>query len=242
MGVPFAIASTLYQGYASNKALEAQGRANRQTARNYITSMNYNLQSLEQSRRDAFDATIDDLEKNSLQGHRQEAGVAAAVNEGLMGGGRTANLLKRSSAADTNRALTSIKDNYRRKSNEIDLNREATVRNTRSSISSIQDVEKPSLLSTLVSLGTAYVGARTAYESVDAIRHNAGVTDRHDENKNNWYHTYPNVGDNWKTDNWNSMFSKYWNTNSSVPSTFSYVNPFDQYTQDKQQVNYFDMK
>lgn len=222
MGTTMAIVAAGSQVYAQNKALQAQGQANRQTAKNYITSMNFSLQRLEQQRRDAFEATIDDLEQNKLQGHRQEAMVNASVNEGLQGGGRTANLLKRSAQADTNRAVTSIKENYKNKSNEIDLNKEATLLNTKSAISSIQDVKKPSLLSTLVSLGTAYIGARTTWESINGMRHQAGVTGH--GNNTSTGNLYPNRAQNWINNNWYDTYEDSFNSStfSFAPTQFDY--------------------
>lgn len=170
-----AMASTAMTIYGENKALEAQGRANAQTAKNYITSMNFSFQNLEQERADAFDATVADLQKIRLQGNRQVKSVEAAVNEGLVGGGRTADMLKRSAQADVNRAVWSSKDNYARKSNEIDLNKENALRGTQMQISSIQQVKKPSILSTLLRFGMAYVGVQQTQDAISAIRGQAGV-------------------------------------------------------------------
>ena len=170
-----AMASTAMSIYGENKALEAQGRANAQTAKNYITSMNFSLQNLEQERADAFDATVADLQKIRLQGNRQVKSVEAAVNEGLVGGGRTADMLKRSARADVNRAVWSSKDNYARKSNEIDLNKENMARGTRMQISGIQQVNKPSFRNTLLRFGLAYVGAQQTQDAISAIRGQAGV-------------------------------------------------------------------
>lgn len=170
-----AMASTAMTIYGENKALEAQGRANAQTARNYITSMNFSFQNLEQERADAFDATVADLQKIRLQGNRQVKSVEAAVNEGLAGGGRTADMLKRSARADVNRAVWSSKDNYARKSNEIDLNKESTLRGAKMQISSIQQVEKPSIWNTLLRFGISYVGATQTQDALSAIRGQAGV-------------------------------------------------------------------
>ena len=175
MGTVGVMASAVMGVYSQNKALEAQGRANAQTARNYITSMNYSFQNLEQERSDAFDATVADLQKTRLQGNRMSKSVDAAVNEGLMGGGRTANLVKRAARADTARAVDASKDNYRRKSNEIDLNKEATLLGTQRQIGAIQQVKRPSLLSTLVQLGTSYYSARQTEDAIHAIRGQAGV-------------------------------------------------------------------
>ena len=207
MGMAFAITSALTQSYAQNKALEAQGEANVQTARNYVTSMNYSFQNLEQERRDAFEGTISDLEKTKLQGNRQEASVAAAVNEGMVGGGRTANLLKRSASADTNRATASIKENYNKKSNEIDLNKESTLLNTKMQIKSIREVEAPSLLSTLMNLGTNYLQAKGTMESVKAIRDNAGVNDNKDTSSSLYLY---NNSNNYSSDpTYSTIFGEY---------------------------------
>lgn len=175
MGVAGAMAAAVSNVVAKNNALSAQSRANRQTARNYVYSMNYSLQGLQQQQQDAFEASIEDLMKVRRLGSRQESSVTAAVNEGLAGGGRTAGLLKRSAETDTALTAQSVVSNYQRKTNEIDLNKEATVLNTKSSISSIQEVEKPSIFSTLVSLGTAYVGAKNTQETIDAMRTGALV-------------------------------------------------------------------
>lgn len=176
MGVAMAVGSAMVGLYAQNRSLEAQGQANAQTAKNMLMSMNYSLQNLEQERADAFDSTIEELEKIQIQGQRLTSQVNAAVNEGLAGGGRTANLIKRSSKADVERAEVNAKDNYRRKSNEIDLNKESTLLNTKSQISSIKQVESPSLLSSLVTLGTAYYQGLQTTESIKAIQSKAGVS------------------------------------------------------------------
>lgn len=175
MGTVLAVTSALTKTYAQNKALEAQGKANQQTAKNIVRSQNYSFQNLEQERSDAFESTVAELERTNLQGNRQEASVRAAVNEGIMGGGRTANLINRAAEADTNRTLSSVRTNYEKKSNEIDLNKEAASINAKQQISSIKNVEAPSLFSTMLSIGSAVIGSKATQESIGAIRSNAGV-------------------------------------------------------------------
>lgn len=175
MGVAMAVGSAAMGLYGQNRALEAQGKANAQTAKNMLMSMNYSLQNMEQERADAFDATIDELEKLKIQGSRLTSQVNASVNEGLVGGGRTASLLKRATQADVDRSEANTKENYRRKSNEIDLNKESTLLQTKSQISSIKQVEKPSILSSLVTLGTAYYSGLQTQEAIKAIQSKAGV-------------------------------------------------------------------
>ena len=257
MGVIGASGAAVMSVEAQNKSLEAQARANVQTAKNLITSMNYSFQNLEQERADAFDATIDDLQKIKLQGGRLQKQVEAAVNEGLSGGGRTADLINRAVRADTNRAIDSSKDNYRRKSNEIDLNKEAQALNTTAQISSIKQVEKPSWMSTIFKLGTAYYNAKQTEDSINAIRKQAGVDD-----KNTWSHSGDpfaiSIGGNNKSGN---VYDRiYWDTTSSLYKSiyddapdydsifesntdwknrkfnFSYTNPF---TKNTETTNFF---
>lgn len=175
MGTTLAVASVMAQTYAQNRSLIKQGESNRKTASNYIKAMNYSLQNYDMQRQDAFEAVVDELEQVKLQGKRVSSGVDNAVNESMMGGGRTADLLKRSAIADLARTTNQLKANYTKKRNEIDINKEATLLNTKGAISAIQDVEKPSLLSTLINIGTAYVGGLQAAEQVKAIQEKAGV-------------------------------------------------------------------
>lgn len=175
MGTVLAVTAALTKTYAQNKALEAQGKANQQTAKNIVMSQNYSFQNLEQERSDAFESTVAELERTNLQGNRQEASVRAAVNEGIMGGGRTANLINRAAEADTNRTLSSVRTNYEKKSNEIDLNKEAVSINAEQQIKSIKNVEAPSPFSTMLSIGSAFIESKGTQESIGAIRSNAGV-------------------------------------------------------------------
>lgn len=172
IGLP--IATAVMQTYATNRNLENQARANVQTAKNIVLSMNYAFQNAEQERQDAFEATIAELENIKLQGNRQVSSVEAAVNEGL-GNGRTADMIVRSARADVNRATGAAKANYQKRSNEIDLNKENALLNAKQQISSIQDVKKPSLLSTLVNIGAAYYQGKSTMEAIDIIKRQAGV-------------------------------------------------------------------
>lgn len=235
MGVTGAIIGSLMSVANQNKALAAQSRANAQTARSYIHSMNYNLQGLEQQRRDAFEAAIQELEKTKLQGNRQEAGVVAAVNEGIAGGGRTARLLVRSAEADTNRAVSSIKSNYRKKSNEIDLNREAALFNGKQAVASVPQIEAPSFLSTMLQLGTAYYNTKQTLDSISAIRTQAGVSGGAGAaggvSSSSFTPTTSSSGNYAMNLDWEKMFGSV-----DKKFTFSYSNP---YTQGKQQLSYF---
>lgn len=215
MGVAMAVGSAMVGLYAQNRSLEAQSEANAQTAKNMLMSMNYSLQNLEQERADAFDSAVDELEKINLQGNRLTSQVSASVNEGLAGGGRTADLIKRASQADVDRSVNQTKDNYRRKSNEIDLNKESTVYNTKSQISSIKQVESPSLLSSLVTLGTAYYQGLQTTESIKAIQSKAGVSD-----------TVATASTNAVADTPSYSKAFGFDVQNSFNFTFSYKNPY----------------
>ncbi len=247
MGAVVAVGSALVDVYAQNKSLEAQARANVQTAKNIITSMNYGFQNLEQERADAFDATVADLQKIRLQGGRLTSQVGAAVNEGLAGGGRTANLLKRSAQADTNRALSSTRDNYRRKSNEIDLNKESQAMEAKGRLNSIAQVEKPSLWSTLLKLGTAYYRAEQTGDAIQGIRAQGGVKDSAMSTGSS--HSSSGVSNKLYWDTSSSSFktiyddapdySSLFHTNIDWKNTsfkFEYINP---YTEKNQTINFF---
>ena len=97
--------------------------------------------------------------------------VEAAINEGYSGGGRTADMLNRAVAGDLARATSSIKDNYARKSNEVDLNKESALIQTEDYLKGV-NMSAPKMPSRfenfLTSAGMAietYTGYRTAYEN-----------------------------------------------------------------------------
>lgn len=211
LAVSLGLANSLFGAYSQNQALIEQGKVNQQNARNYVTTMNYNFQNLEQQRHDLFEATVDELEKDKLQGHRLEAQVAAAVNEGMEGGGRTADLLKRAAVADTNRATAQVKANYRKQSNEIDLNKENALNQAKMGIASIQDVKKPSLFGTMLGIATSYYTGKTNELQLSLMRKNAGL----DANGSDGYRAVApsSVSQTQKTTNWNSYFDKDGNLN-----------------------------
>lgn len=99
-----------------------------QQAKAAITEMNYNIQDLEMQRTDAFDDAVAEISNTRLNSLQLNSGVKAAISETMEG--RTANLIVRAAEGDTARAVSSIQDNYSRKSNEIDLNREMQVLST----------------------------------------------------------------------------------------------------------------
>ena len=109
------------QAKAAQATMNAQAKA-------AITEMNWNIMDLEQQRTDAFDQAVVEISNTRLNSMQLNSGVKAAVNETMSG--RTANLIVRAAEGDTARAVSSIQDNYQRKSNEVALNRERQVKST----------------------------------------------------------------------------------------------------------------
>lgn len=171
-----AVGMQLLSTYNQNNALIAQGRANVNTAKSYWQSTNYSIANMDKQRRDAFEAATDELAQTRLQGLRLVSSVNAAVNEGIMGGGRTANLISRSASNDLYRATDSVKSNYSKKSNEIDLNIESAALSGANQVKSIQNVEAPSFLSTALDLVSSYYQGKNMQEEISARRSKAGVS------------------------------------------------------------------
>ena len=87
-----------------------------------IRELNYSWQNYEAERTDAFDAAVQEIENTRINALGLNSAVKGAVIENMSG--NTANLLIRNAEGDTARAVASIQDNYGRKSNEIDLNKD----------------------------------------------------------------------------------------------------------------------
>ena len=152
------IGGSLFGQHEQAKAYQAQLDAQAKAA---VTEMNFAFQNYEAERTDAFDQTVADIMKIRQNALQLNSGVKAAVNENMSG--RTANLLVRNVEGDTVRAVGSAKDNYSRKSNEIDLNKEATLRSTKSYIDNLNESapKMPSALSNILGAAATVVGNTT---------------------------------------------------------------------------------
>ena len=100
---------------AAQASMDAQASA-------AIRELNYSWQNYEAERTDAFDAAVQEIENTRINALGLNSAVKGAVIENMSG--NTANLLIRNAEGDTARAVASIQDNYGRKSNEIDLNKD----------------------------------------------------------------------------------------------------------------------
>lgn len=161
----------MYQQYSSQaKYLEAQ-------ATGATKEMNYAFQNYEIERQDAYDAAVNDIIKTRINQMQLNSQVYAALAEGYAGGGRTANRLKRASEADTSRAVSSIQDNYTRKSNEVDLNKETKLISTKDTLENLRKQGKISgwqKLGDVASLAATAVSGYDQYKTQKQAAENAG--------------------------------------------------------------------
>lgn len=139
-----------------------------------IHQMNLSFQNYEMERQDAYDSAVQEIMKTRLNAEELNAGVDAAINEDMAGGGRTADLLKRNVRGDESRAVSSIQENYQRKSNEVDLNKEGTLISAKSQIASIKP---PSRVAAALQIATTVMGAKTTMDNAAATAIEKGYTD-----------------------------------------------------------------
>ena len=151
-----------YDGAVKN--WKAEVAAKKQEATNIIRSTNYQLQDFEINRKDNFDAAVMEIMKVQQNAKSLNASVSHAVQED-QGDGRTASMITRSTLGDTARTTDSIKDNYGRLSNEIDLNKERTLMGANQQLDGIKISNKPSFLPYL--LNSASIGLNAYTNGMD---------------------------------------------------------------------------
>lgn len=156
------IAGSVMNYQAQAQAAQAQGEAMAQQATYAIQSMNREFANYEIERRDAFDAAVQEITKTRLNAMQLNSQVEAAVAEEMAGGGRTADRIIRSVHADEARSVASIQDNYQRKSNEIDLNKETTLLSTKNYIAGLKPPSAPSRFGLLLDVASAGVNVYTS--------------------------------------------------------------------------------
>ena len=165
VGAGLQIASTVAGQYAAEKQSAEQGKA-------AVTQMNYQFQNYELERQDAFDQSVAELTKVRMNAMGLNASVDAAINEDYSGGGRTADLLKRSVRGDELRTTESIKENYKRKSNEINLNKETTLNNTKETL---KGLKPPSRIGAAIGIASSVLGGYTQDQNNRAEAKTKGV-------------------------------------------------------------------
>ena len=145
----------------------ATGKQMSEQATNAIRSMNYAFQNFEQERQDSFEAAMANLEKLDVNTRGLQGAVNAAVSED-MGDSNTGRLLSRATHAEALRTALMEKTNFKRKSNEIDLNKEQQLLYTKSYTAGLHPPSMPSkgaLFSRLLQTGFS------AYNQAKDIEH-----------------------------------------------------------------------
>lgn len=169
LGLGLQILGTYNQWESEREQAKAIGRQMAEQAKNAITTMNYAFQNYEEERRDAFDTALSNLEKLNINASGLQGSVDNAVSEDL-GDSKTGRLLSRATHAEALRAALSEKDNFKRRSNEIDLNKEQQLVYTKSYTAGLHPPKMPSKGELIFRLANAGYQAYTQQQQVDAFR------------------------------------------------------------------------
>lgn len=176
----FAIAAgSQLLGYSSQvQQTKAYNQALSRQAGQQIMSYNYDIQNIEMKRRDNFENTIDKVTQAQKQGARNVASITASVNQSLgLAGSRTGKAIEQTSQQDITEAVNSYLTNYARidaSITETERQRQLSASNTMSGIRS-QVKDTPSILPTLLGIGTSYVGFKSAQETKGLMQELGGI-------------------------------------------------------------------
>lgn len=158
-----------YNNYrAQRRQAEAQADQIIAQAKGAIKTMNYSLGNFENERRNAFEASVAQLGAIRMQARGLEESVQASTGE--YQSGKTAKLLVRSTKADGLRTTNQVKDNYIRKSDEIDQNKERVFLSTREYLSHLETPRIPTLLGGILSQAGTLMSAYNDYKNMNANR------------------------------------------------------------------------
>ena len=160
---------SMYSNYMSQRRqAEAQADQIIAQAKGAIKTMNYSLGNFENERRNAFEASVNQLTAIRLQARGLEASVENTTGE--YQNGKTAKLLVRSVKADGLRTTAQVKDNYIRKSDEIDQNKERVFLSTREYLSHLETPRIPTLLGGILSQAGQIIQSYNAYKNMNTDR------------------------------------------------------------------------
>lgn len=156
---------SMYSNYMSQRRqAEAQADQIIAQAKQAIKTMNYSLGNFENERRNAFEASVNQLTAIRLQARGLEASVENTTGE--YQSGKTAKLLVRSVKADGLRTANQVKDNYIRKSDEIDQNKERVSLSTMEYLSKLETPRIPTLLGGILSQAGQIMQSYNAYKNM----------------------------------------------------------------------------
>ena len=135
-----------------------------------VTQMNFAFQNYELERQDSFDQAVNEITQIRMRSASTQATVQTAVNERMSG--RTAKMITRVAEAKGETAFQEVKNNYSRKSNEIDLNKESALRSTQSYLNQIKN---PSSLGLALGIASTVAGAKNQMENARADAQSKGL-------------------------------------------------------------------
>lgn len=213
-----ALGSTWFNWQNERENAKRQAAALSKQAGAAVKRMNYAFQNYELQRTDAFDAAVNNIMKVRQNSLNLLSGVRAAVNEETGGDSRTGRALERTANADMLRTISSVKDNYERQSDEIDLNKESVMKSTQDEIESIraQAPELPSTTSLLLGMaGTGlswyndYLNNKTAREAALGIGYTSGNYDWNHWRQRYRFADYPKYNEQF-LGTWPGLYD--WNT------------------------------
>lgn len=172
-------AQVAMQAYGMRQQYNAQAKYLEAQAQGATKEMNYAFQNYEIERQDAYDAAVNDIIKTRINQMQLNSQVNAAIAEGYAGGGRTADRLMKAAEADTSRAVASVQDNYLRKSNEVDLNKETTLLSTKDYIANLQkqgEISRSQKFADILSLASTALSGYNGYKTQSAAATAKGGT------------------------------------------------------------------
>jgi len=123
-----------------------------------ITQMNFTFSNYEAERQDAFDQAVEEIASARQKANNTQATLKTALGEQLGSSSHTAKALERVAEGKEGQVVSQLQDNYQRKSNEIDLNKESALISTRSYLSKIKN---PSMLGLVMNVGSQVVATTT---------------------------------------------------------------------------------
>ena len=153
-----------------NSFNEQQDLANAQRTQ-AVTQMNYAFQTHEMERQDAFDSMVEEITKTNMKNASTMGTVNTAIGENVSG--RTAGLLSRNGESKGAMTNATLADNWKKKSNEMDLNKEATLRSTQSYLANIKD---PSITALALGVGSSVMGVMNEGRNAEAEAKSNGLT------------------------------------------------------------------
>lgn len=174
-----AAAQVAMQAYGMRQQYNAQAKYLEAQAQGVTKETNYAFQNYEIERQDAYDAAVNDIIKTRINQMQLNSQVNAAIAEGYAGGGRTADRLMRAAEADTSRSVASVQDNYLRKSNEVDLNKETTLLSTKDYIAQLQkqgEISRSQKFADILNLGATALSGYNEYKTQKASAKASGGT------------------------------------------------------------------